>query len=80
MRRCTRVKRITGVKKIGQTGHHCRDNHHHHAFGRDATKTASIHLTIAHHLSLCCEGDVHESVFMSLSFRFLLMVSLNRGR
>ena len=38
------------------------------------------HLTIALHLSLCCESDVHESVFMSLSFRFLLMVSLNRRR
>ena len=32
------------------------------------------HLTIALHLSLCCESDVHESVFMSLSFRFLLTV------
>ena len=51
-------------------------HHHHHAVGRDATKTASIHLTIAFYLSLCCESDVHESVFMSLSFRFLLMVSL----
>ena len=40
----------------------------------------SHHLTIALHLSLCCERDVHESVFMSLSIRFLLMVPLNRGR
>ena len=47
--------------------------YHHHAVGRDATKTASIQLTIALHLSLCCESDVHESVFMYLSFRFLLM-------
>ena len=31
----------------------------------DATKTASIHLTVAHYLSLCCESDVNESVFMS---------------
>ena len=38
------------------------------------------HLTVALHLSLCCESDVHESIFMSLSFRFLLMVSLNRRR
>ena len=38
------------------------------------------HLTVALHLSLCCESDVHESIFMSLIFRFLLMVSLNRRR
>ena len=38
------------------------------------------HLTLALHLSLCCESDVQESIFMSLSFRFLLMVSLNRRR
>ena len=38
------------------------------------------HLTNALHLSLCCESDVHVSVFMSLSFRFLLMVSLNQRR
>ena len=38
------------------------------------------HLTVAVHLSLCCESDVHESIFMSLIFRFLLMVSLNRRR
>ena len=38
------------------------------------------HLTVALHLSLCCESDVQESIFMSLSFRFLLMVSLNRRR
>ena len=38
------------------------------------------HLTLALHLSLCCESDVHESIFMSLIFRFLLMVSLNRRR
>ena len=40
------------------------------------------HLTIALHLSLCCESEVHQSVFMSLSFSFLFMVSLNckRGR
>ena len=38
------------------------------------------HLTVAFHLSLCCESDVQESIFMSLSFRFLLMVSLNRRR
>ena len=37
-------------------------------------------LTIAFHLSLCYESDVYESVYMSLSFRFLLMVSLNRRR
>ena len=37
------------------------------------------HLTTLH-LSLCCESNVHESVFMSLSFRFLLMVFLNRWR
>ena len=30
---------------------------HHHAVRRDATKTASIHLTVALHLSLCCESD-----------------------
>ena len=53
---------------------------YHHAVGRDATKTASIHLTTVLHLSLCCDSDVHESVFMSLCFRFLLMVSLNRRR
>ena len=35
-------------------------------------------LTAVLHLALCCESDVHESVFMSLSLRFLLMVSLNR--
>ena len=38
------------------------------------------HLTVALHLSLCCKSDVQESIFMSLSFRFLLMVSLNRRR
>ena len=38
------------------------------------------HLTLALHLSLCCESDVQESIFMSLIFRFLLMVSLNRRR
>ena len=38
------------------------------------------HLTAALHLSLCCESDVHDSIFMSLIFRFLLMVSLNRRR
>ena len=38
------------------------------------------HLILALHLSLCCESDVHESIFMSLIFRFLLMVSLNRRR
>ena len=38
------------------------------------------HLTVALHLSLFCESDVQESIFMSLSFRFLLMVSLNRRR
>ena len=38
------------------------------------------HLTLALNLSLCCESDVQESIFMSLSFRFLLMVSLNRRR
>ena len=38
------------------------------------------HLTLALHLSLCCESDVHESIFMSLSLRLLLMVSLNRRR
>ena len=38
------------------------------------------HLTVALHLSLCCESDVQELIFMSLSFRFLLMVSLNRRR
>ena len=35
------------------------------------------HFTLAPRLSLCCESHVHESVFMSLSFKFLLMVSLN---
>ena len=54
--------------------------HHRQAVGRDATKTASIHLTIILYLYLCCASDVHESVFMSLSFRFLLMVSLNLRR
>ena len=33
-------------------------------------KDCFYHLTIALHLSLCCECDVHESVFLSLSFRF----------
>ena len=43
-----------------------RRHHHHHAVGRDATKTVSIHLTIAlHYLSLCCESDVLESVDVS---------------
>ena len=42
-------------------------HHHHHAVDRDAIKTVSIHLTIALHLSLCCESDVHESVFVSLA-------------
>ena len=51
-----------------------------HNVGRDATKTAYIQLTIALHFSLCFKSDVRESVFMSLSFRFLLMVSLNRRR
>ena len=30
------------------------------------------HLTVALHLALCCESDVQESIFMSLSFRFVL--------
>ena len=37
------------------------------------------HLTLFY-LSLCCESDVHELIFMSLIFRFLLMVSLKRRR
>ena len=35
---------------------------HHHVVSRDATQTASIHLTVALHLSFCCENDVHESI------------------
>ena len=38
------------------------------------------YLTAALHSSLCCENDVHESVLISLIFRFLLMGSLNRRR
>ena len=38
------------------------------------------HLTVALHLSVRCESDVHESIYMFLIFRFLLMVSWNRRR
>ena len=51
-------------------------HHHHHAVGGDATKAASIRLTTVLHLSLCCASNVRGSVFMSLCFSFLLILSL----
>ena len=52
---------------------------HHHAVGRDAKRVLPS-LDYYSLLSLCCESDVHESVVMSLSLRFRLMVSLNWRR
>jgi len=42
-------------------------HHHHYAIMR-CDKDGFYHLTIALHLSLCCESGVHESVVMFLSF------------
>ena len=38
-------------------------HNYHHAVGHHAKKTASI--SVALHLSFCCESDVHESVYVS---------------
>ena len=66
-----RTQELGTFYPVGSSSSCCRSRSDKHCFH---------HLTLALHLSLCCESDVHESIFMSLIFRFLLMVSLNRRR
>ena len=70
---CTSTSSLYSIRFL--TGSQC-----HRAVGREAIKDCFHHLTVALHLSLCCESGVQESIFIFLSFRFLLMVSLNQRR